>query len=438
MKKVIQHRPRIEGAIATPGDKSTSHRAALLNSIAEGTAHVSNFCVGDDRASMLRVLRGLGVRITRHNACPVSGADECFKVEGRGLDGLVEPTNVLSAGNSGTTTRLVSGLLAGQSFMSVLTGDGSLRRRPMSRVVKPLTQMGAKIMGRSKDTLLPLAIRGGDLKGINYTVPMASAQVKSCVLIAGLYAQGTTTVTEPTLSRDHTERMLRYMGANLKSSGLSHSISRSKLIAKDIAVPGDTSSAAFWLVAGAVHPNARITLRNIGINPTRTGVIKVLESMGARIRMQNVRESGPETVADIVVETSELHGTEIRGEIIPHVIDELPVLSLAAALAKGKTVIADAEELRVKESDRINATAVGLNALGARVEEQGDGMVIYGGAKLKGAAVKSYGDHRIAMTMGIAGVIATGRTTIDGAEAASVSYPLFWDTLQSLTMGGLQ
>ncbi len=432
MKKTISAPGRIEGAADPPGDKSISHRALLLNSIAQGSAHVSNLCVGDDRSSMLRCLRGLGATIVRHTDCASSGAPECFEVRGAGADGLREPDSVLDAGNSGTTMRLVSGLLAAQPFFSVITGDHSLRSRPMRRIVEPLTQMGAQFMGRSEGSLAPLAVRGGDLRGISYEMPVASAQLKSSILIAGMHADGETKVREPAASRDHTERMMLAMGADVATEGLGITVRPSELSAMDVRVPGDISGAAFWLVAGCCHPNARLTVEGIGINPSRTGVLDVLRSMGARIGIQNAREDAGEPNADLVAESSSLRGTEIAGEIIPRVIDELPVIALAACFAEGTTVIRDAGELRMKESDRIRATVDGLSRLGARIEERPDGMVIEGVGQLTGAECESHGDHRIAMTMGIAGLLSDGVTTVGDAEAASVSYPDFWDRVRTL------
>ena len=436
MRVTIRPPKRIEGTVALPGDKSISQRALLLNSIALGTAHVSNLCEGDDRRSILRCLRGLGVRITRHLSCQASGAEECYEVRGRGIDGLREPSTVLNAGNSGTTMRLVTGLLATQSFFSVISGDASLRTRPMGRIVKPLQQMGAEIMGRGEGTLAPLAVQGGSLRGIHHSMPVASAQLKSCLLIAGLRAEGRTTLDQPAESRDHTERLLRLMRADLEVDGLRVAIRPSSLSPVDINVPGDTSAAAFWLVAGVCHPNARIRLPGVGINPTRSGVVEVLRSMGARIQMENVRESDAEPVADVVVETSDLNGTTIGGDLIPRVIDELPVLALAACFARGRTTIEDAGELRVKEADRIRATVQGLAGLGATITERPDGMEIQGVGRLTGGEASSDGDHRIAMAMGVAGLLAAGETVVDGAEAAGVSYPGFWDTLHSLSDSG--
>ena len=432
MRQVISAPSRIDGVAAPPGDKSISHRAALLNVMARGTAHVSNFCAGDDRTSMLRCLSGLGASIERKSPCPSCHADECFVIEGRGPDGLSEPTDVLDAGNSGTTLRLVAGLLATRPFFTVITGDSSLRGRPMDRIVRPLTEMGATLMGRQETSQAPLAIQGGDLQGIDYLLPNASAQVKSCILIAGMCADGVTTVRQPAVSRDHTERMMGAMGADVVVDELAVSVRRSELSPLDTRVPGDISSAAFWLVAGCSHPNARITVREVGINPTRTGVLDVLQAMGANIKLDAIRDEAGEPSADMVVQSSRLEGIEISGDIIPRVIDELPVLALAACFAKGTTVIKEAQELRVKESDRIRATVQTLSKLGARIEERPDGMVIEGGASLTGAECESYGDHRIAMTVGIAGLLAKGKVTIDGAESANASYPEFWSTLHQL------
>ena len=432
VRRVVRSPSRIDTTLSVAGDKSISQRALILNAIASGTAHVSNLCVGDDRISILRCLDGMGVRIERHTSCAVSGAAECFEVAGVGPEGLREPETVLDAGNSGTAFRLLSGLAAGQPFLSIMSGDQSLRRRPMTRIVSPLAQMGARIAGRDGGSLPPLAIQGGGLTGIEFEMPMASAQVKSAVLIAGLFADGRTTVVQPAESRDHTERMLRWMGADIEVDGLRASVRRSSLEPRDVPVPGDISSAAFWMVAGCVHRDARIRLTNVGVNPTRAGVIRVLEAMGARVRLENVREGAWEPIADVVAETSVLNAVEIGGDVVPTVIDELPVLALAACMAEGTTVIRDAAELRVKESDRISATVEGLSGLGADIEERPDGMVIHGRGGLKGAAATSHGDHRIAMTLGIAGLAAEGETVVDGAEAAAVSYPDFWDTLGSV------
>ncbi len=381
---------------------------------------------------MLRCLRGIGAKIRSHPVDGDRGSPDRLIVHGKGPSGLSEPAGVLNAGNSGTTMRLVAGLLAAQPFFSVITGDRSLRRRPMDRIVTPLTRMGVSIMGRDRDSRAPLAIRGGGLHGIDAVLPVASAQLKSCLMIAALHAKGRSTITEPAVSRDHTERMMQVMEGDIKVAGLSITVGASELTAVDVKVPGDISSAAFWLVAGCCHPNARVRLNGIGTNPSRTGILDVLKAMGARIRIENIREENGEPLADLVAESSDLKGTEIKGAIIPRVIDELPALALAACFARGTTVIGDAEELRVKESDRIRATVVGLSKLGARIEELSDGLVIRGGTPLTGSLCDSYKDHRIAMTMGIAGLLAQGETVVDGAEAADVSYPGFWETLESL------
>lgn len=427
MERTVHGSARLEATVVPPGDKSISHRAALLNAISDGQAKVTNFCVGDDRTSMLGCLRGLGVEIEEG----VEDGLETFTITGRGNDGLSEPLDYLYSGNSGTTMRLVSGLLAAQPFFSVITGDFSLRRRPMKRILTPLSMMGAQVMGRGGGSLAPLAFEGGGLHGIEYEMPVASAQLKSCILIAGLFAEGETSVIQPAESRDHTERMMGYMGAEVEKDGLRLTVRPSRLAALDIQVPCDISGAAFWLVAGAAHPNARITVQGVGINPSRTGVLDVLRDMGANIAVENVREVGNEPSADLVVETSDLRGVEIAGDVIPRVIDELPVLAVAASQATGQTVIRDASELRVKESDRITATVTGLAALGAKIRETEDGMIIEGGSKLTGAEVESFGDHRIAMSMAIAGLIADGATSIGDSEAADVSYPTFWDELEN-------
>ena len=427
MERTVHGGARLEATVVPPGDKSISHRAALLNAISDGQAKVTNFCVGDDRTSMLGCLRGLGVKIEES----VEDGIETFTINGMGLDGLSEPSDYLYAGNSGTTMRLVSGLLASQPFFSVITGDSSLRGRPMKRILTPLSMMGAQVMGRGGGSLAPLAFDGGGLRGIEYEMPVASAQLKSSILIAGLFAEGETSVIQPAESRDHTERMMGSMGADVEKDGLRLTVRGSRLASLDMQVPCDISGAAFWLVAGAAHPDARVTVRGVGINPSRTGVLDVLRDMGANIRVENAREVGNEPSADLVVETSNLNGVEISGDVIPRVIDELPVLAVAASQAKGQTVIRDASELRVKESDRIAATVAGLAALGAKIRETEDGMIIEGGSKLKGAEVESFGDHRIAMSMAVAGLIANGATTIGDSEAADVSYPTFWGELEN-------
>ena len=426
MEKRVKGCSSLKGEVAPPGDKSISHRAAILNSIASGKARIANFSSGDDCLAMISCLRALGVEIVEESGL--------FTVSGVGKEGFAEPADVLNASNSATTMRLLAGLLAAQPFLSVITGDESLRSRPMARLIHPLRTMGADIWGRGYDSLAPLAIKGGQLRGIDYTSPVASAQLKSAILIAGLFAEGCTTIEEPAASRDHTERMLGAMGADLKRDGpkiaLTPPISLSPI---DIHIPGDISSAAFWLVAAAIHPNAHITVTKTGINPTRTGIIDVLLQMGAKLRVKNERMEGGEPVADLEVESSELEGTEIGGCIIPRIIDEIPLIALAGSLARGTTTISEAQELRVKESDRISATVKELSKLGADMEELPDGMVIHGGRELKGGECHSHHDHRLAMTLGIAGLVAQGETVVHGAEAVDASYPGFWQDLERLT-----
>jgi len=350
-----------------------------------------------------------------------------------GASGLFqEPTNVLDAGNSGTSMRLLSGLLAGQSFLSVLSGDTSLRSRPMGRVIEPLNRMGANIMGRRNDTLAPLIIRGGDLAGIEYNLPVASAQVKSSIMLAGLFARDQTVIHQPAKSRDHTELMMRAMGIQIIEDELSIILRPGELAALDVNVPGDISSAAFWLVAAACHPDAQIIIRNTGTNPTRAGILEAMNAMGAKITLLDERIQGGEPVADLLVESSDLVAAEIGGDIIPRIIDELPVLAVAACFARGATTIRDAQELRLKESDRIGTTIAQLSKLGAVIDELPDGMVIHGTGQLKGSECFGDDDHRIVMALGIAGLLAEGETVVGGAEAAVISYPTFWDELGQL------
>ena len=426
MRRVIARPPVLKGTVTPPGDKSVSHRALLLNSIARGRARVSGLSSGTDVLSTLGCLRSLGVEIT-------AGENEGSWVV-QGLSGeLTEPKDVLDAGNSGTSMRLLSGLLSGQPFLSVLSGDDSLRSRPMGRVIEPLKLMGAGIAGRANDTLAPLAIRGGSLKGIEYTMPVASAQVKSSVILAGLAAEGRTVLRQPARSRDHTERMVSAMEGRIRIDGLTLEMEPGPLAAVDVRVPGDISSAAFWIVAALCHPNARVNVSGVGVNPTRAGILTALETMGARITRRNPRTEGGEPVADLLVESSELTCIDVGGDMVPLIIDELPVLAVAACFASGTTNVRDAQELRVKESDRISTTVKELSALGARIEERPDGMVVEGTGCLAGSAVQSHGDHRLAMALAVAGLVSQGDTIVEGAEAADVSYPQFWDHLQALS-----
>jgi len=419
------------GALSVPGDKSISHRSLILNAIARGDALVQGLSGGDDVISTMRCLQAMGVSIEP------AGAAGSYTVKGHGAQ-LTEPTDILDAGNSGTSMRLLSGILASQSFVSVITGDSSLRSRPMQRIVDPLKQMGAKIMGRQNDSLAPLVVRGGGLKGIEYDLPMASAQVKSAIMLAALSATGDTVIHQPALSRDHTERMVTAMGGKVEENGLDLVIHPADLNAVDITVPGDISSAAFWMVAGLCHPNARILVRGVGLNPSRTGIVDVLQEMGAgdSLQLLDQRTEGGEPVADILVTSTELHGVEIGGDLIPRLLDEVPILAVAACFATGDTVIRDAAELKVKESDRIATTVSELTRLGASIEATDDGMVIHGKGSgpdvLKGADCESHDDHRLAMAMAVAGLLADGETTVHGAADASVSYPEFWQDLELL------
>lgn len=419
------------GVISVPGDKSISHRSMILNAIAHGGALVQGLSSGDDVISTMRCLQAMGVSIEP------AGAPGSYTVKGQGPQ-LTEPEDILDAGNSGTSMRLLSGILASQSFVSVITGDGSLRSRPMQRIVQPLKQMGAQILGRQDDSLAPLVVRGGSLQGIEYDLPMASAQVKSAIMLAGLSASGDTVIHQPALSRDHTERMVLAMGGKIEENDLDLVIHPAELNAVDITVPGDISSAAFWMVAGLCHPNARILIRSVGLNPSRTGIVDVLQAMGAGDSLQLVdqRTEGGEPVADILVTSTELHGVEIGGDMIPRMLDEVPILAVAACFATGDTVIRDAAELRVKETDRIATTVEELTRLGAKIEPREDGMIIRGrqagASELTGADCESHGDHRLAMSMAVAGLLASGETTVHGAVDASVSYPEFWQDLDLL------
>ncbi|MBE2236273.1 MAG: 3-phosphoshikimate 1-carboxyvinyltransferase [Caldilineaceae bacterium] len=417
----------LTGACSVPGDKSISHRAVMFGSIAEGATHIRNFLDGGDCRTTIEVMRGLGVQVD------VLTPTELV-VHGRGLDGLQEPGNVLDCGNSGTTIRLLTGLLVGQQFSTFLNGTAQIRRRPMGRIVRPLRGMGADIMGRQLSEYAPLGIRPSRLRGVEYTMPVASAQVKSCLLLAGLYAHGLTLVIEPGPARDHTERMLAAMGAPVTVYGNKVSSERPQqpLKALDLTVPGDISSAAFLLVAGAITPESHITIRGVGVNPTRTGIIDALLEMGAAITFENPREEGGEPVADLVVAASALRGATFGGDQIVTMIDELPILAVAATQAEGRTVVRDAHELRVKETDRIATTVGELRKLGARIEPTADGFIIDGPTPLIGAPVESHDDHRLAMAMAVAGLVARGQTVVHGAEVTGDSFPGFEITLQAL------
>ncbi len=428
-QREIRPARRLRGTIAVPGDKSISHRAAIFNALADGEATVHNFLPGEDCLSTLAVLRALGVESTLDRA----GDTPVLHVRGNGMRGLGEPACVLDCGNSGTTMRLMAGVLAGQPFHSVLTGDASLCTRPMERVTAPLREMGARIDGREEGRLAPLSVRGGGLRGIRYRTPVASAQVKSAILLAGLFAEGETTVEEPELSRDHTERMLSAMGARIGREGTAVRLTAgAPLQPLSMRVPNDISAAAFWMVAAAVHPDAELRLTGVGINPTRSGIIDVLREMGADVEVQEERQAGGEPVADIVVRSSQLHGVTVGGEMIPRLIDEVPALAVAAAFAHGTTEIRDAAELRVKESDRVASVVSQLAALGVPISECPDGMRIEGGSGIRGGRVHSFADHRLAMALAIAGLASNDGVVLDDADAVNISYPDFWEHLTHL------
>lgn len=421
--------PRLRGSLAVPGDKSITHRALIFNAIAEGNARISNVLDGADCRSTMACLRAMGVQIEQYG-------DE-LRVFGRGLHGLRAPADVLDCGNSGTTIRLLAGLLAGQRFSATLSGDESLRRRPMLRIVEPLRLLGAQIDGVDGGKYAPLTTHGQPLHGGTVALAVASAQVKSALLLAGLLADSPVVLTGKIHSRDHTERMFAAMGLDLRVADdritlypPSHPVFPYPI---SLRVPGDPSSAAFWWVAAAIHPDAEITTTGVGLNPTRTGALDVLQAMGAQITIENRRAEGQEPVGDVTVRSSALRGTTIGGALIPRLIDEIPVLAVAAAHAQGTTTIRDAAELRVKESDRIATVAAELGKLGATITPTGDGLIVEGGGELHGAPVLSYGDHRMAMALAVAALAAEGATTIDDPACASVSYPSFWEHVAQIS-----
>ncbi len=422
---IRQQRP-LRGTAAVDGDKSISHRAVLLGSLAEGATHVRNFLPATDTLTSVAIVRALGAEVDVHSATELT-------VYGVGAAGWREPAIVLDCGTSGTTARLLAGLLAGQPFLSIMSGAAQLTRRPMRRVVDPLRQMGATIMGRAGDALLPLAIRGGGLHAIDYTLPVASAQVKSAILLAGLFADGPTTVREPEATRDHTERMLGAMGATLERDGKVVQVRplSAPLRSLNLNVPGDISSAAFPLAAAAIVPDSDICLDNIGINPTRTGLLDVFEAMGLALDLRETDQAG-EPVADISARHAPLKGVEVGGSLIPRLIDELPILAVAATQASEHTVVRDAAELRVKETDRIATTVAELRKLGAQIDETPDGFIIHGPTALRGAAVDSHGDHRLAMALAVAGLAAAGETTVSDTECIADSFPNFVSVLRAL------
>ncbi|MFJ7734830.1 3-phosphoshikimate 1-carboxyvinyltransferase [Lysinibacillus sp. NPDC097287] len=420
-EKVLQYnKPSLQGTLTIPGDKSVSHRSVMFGSIATGRTTVSGFLLGEDCLSTIDCFRKLGVKIE------VDGTN--VTIDSDGIDAWQEPTEVLYTGNSGTTTRLMLGILAGSAVHTVMTGDASIGKRPMRRVIDPLRQMGAHITGRANGQYTPLAIQGTTLQAIDYQMPVASAQVKSAILLAGLRAEGTTIVRETEVSRDHTERMLRQFGAQVDvENGVVSFKGGQTLTGTHVSVPGDISSAAFFLVAGAICQGSDITLENVGVNPTRDGIIEVLQNMNATMSMVQENDGQAEPTATIRIQTSTMNGTTIEGAIIPRLIDEIPIIALLATQAHGKTIIKDAEELKVKETDRITAVVDELKKLGANIEATDDGMIIEGPTPLNGASLKTYGDHRIGMMGAVAALITNGTVTLDDADCIAVSYPEFFE-----------
>lgn len=412
----------LKGEITVPGDKSISHRGIMLGALANGTTSITNFLKGADCLSTISCFQKMGIEIEE--------TENEILVHGKGLHGLSAPKEILDAGNSGTTTRLISGILAGQNFSCDLTGDASIQKRPMKRIMTPLSMMGADITSVHNNGCAPLHIKGAPLKGISYQSPVASAQVKSCVLFAGLYADGKTSVTEPFLSRNHSELMLSSFGASVQTCGTTATIEPEPVLtAQTVEVPGDVSSAAFFIAAGLLIPGSELLIKNVGINPTRDGILRVCKQMGANLELLNTRTQCGEPVADILVKHSELNGTVIEGDLIPTLIDELPVIAVMAACANGETIIRNAEELKVKESNRLEIIVHHLSEMGCDITGTEDGMIIRGGKPLHGAVLDSHLDHRIAMSFAVAGLVADGETEITNADCVNISYPGFYRDL---------
>ncbi|MFA5105057.1 MAG: 3-phosphoshikimate 1-carboxyvinyltransferase [Candidatus Margulisiibacteriota bacterium] len=421
---------KITGAITVPADKSISHRAVMLASLSDGACNVDNLLESDDCMRTVECFRAMGTLIEKND----SGR---YLVRGRGLKGLTAPRDILYVGNSGTSIRLLLGILAGQHFSATITGDESIKQRPMKRVVDPLRKMGAVIRGRDNGNFAPLEIKGGELSAIDYDLPVASAQIKSCLMLSALFAKGATRITEPSASRDHTERMFGYFGIPFSKEGNILSISSPGSIkSRDLSIPGDISSASFFIVAALIVPGSLLLIKDVGLNPTRTGILDVLKKMGARIEIKDTRELFGELRGNIIVESSKLRGVDIRGDIIPKMIDEIPVLAVAAAYAEGTTIISDAQELKVKETNRIKTIAGELKKMGALVEEKEDGLIIDGGGGLMGAVCESHGDHRIAMSLAVAALAAEGETSVLNCDCISTSFPGFYGILKHITETG--
>ncbi|MCX8030887.1 MAG: 3-phosphoshikimate 1-carboxyvinyltransferase [Thermodesulfovibrionales bacterium] len=427
----------LKGEIAVPADKSISHRSVIFASIANGKSIIRNFLMAEDPLSTIQAMRALGIKIEERKSNTSKESYE-LTIYGNGLRGLKEPFEVINCGNSGTTIRLISGLLAGNPFFSVLTGDHSLKQRPMARVINPLKEMGAHILARMNDRFPPIAIKGGALKAIKYAIPIASAQVKSCLMLAALYAQGVSEITEPFKSRDHSERLLITMGADIKVNDLTIQIKGlddklSSLNPIEVTVPSDFSSAAFFIIGGIIVPNSELILKDVGINPTRTGLLTVLNDIGANVTLENIKLISGEPVADIICKsTDNLKAFEINKNLMPSLIDEFPILCVLASQAEGISHIRGAEELRVKESDRIKAMVTELRKMGVEIEEYPDGVSIKGKVPLKGAELESYKDHRIAMSLTIAGLIAEGTTYIKDFNCVDISFPNFYNLIKCL------
>ncbi|QFF98712.1 3-phosphoshikimate 1-carboxyvinyltransferase [Psychrobacillus glaciei] len=424
-KELNYAQPSLQGTIRIPGDKSISHRSIMFGAIAKGTTTVEGFLQSDDCLATIDCFTKLGVKILVEA--------EAVQIISNGIDAWNEPNEILYTGNSGTTTRLMLGILAGSNVSTILIGDESIQKRPMKRVTAPLKQMGAHFIGRDDAQFTPIAVEGKKLQAIQYKMPVASAQVKSAILFAGLHAEGETMVTEMETSRDHTERMLLHFGANIAVEGKKIRLQGlQELRGTHVVVPGDISSAAFFLVAGAIVPNSKLVLQNVGLNPTRTGIMEVLQEMGAKVSIRHLNNVSHEEIGDITISTSELIGTEIGGELIPRLIDEIPIIALLATQARGRTVIKDAEELKVKETNRIDAVVTELKKLGANITATDDGMIIEGPTPLHGADLFTYGDHRIGMMAAIASLVTSSAVTIDNEICVGVSYPNFFEQLSSV------